>query len=238
VVGNFIHHNGQLGVAGGGGHVLVEDNEIAFNNYAGYRYGWEAGGAKFAYVNNLVLRNNRVHHNNGPGLWTDLNGSDVTYEHNRTQANKVAGILHEISYRAVIRYNTVEGDGYRDAGESSLLYGAGILIASSSDVEVHGNTVSNCMNGIGGTQADRGTAPNGRPYLLRNLSVHNNTITQTTGIAAGIMSSTEFTHAVFTVGNNRFWSNTYILAREDGRYFVWQNRLQTKAQWRQEGKQS
>lgn len=49
VLQNKIHHNGQIGISGGGSNVLIEGNEIAFNNYAGYSFSWEAGGTKFSF---------------------------------------------------------------------------------------------------------------------------------------------------------------------------------------------
>ena len=71
ILNNKIHHNGQIGITGAGTGILVDGNEIDHNNYAGFAYGWEAGGAKFSFTNNLVVRKNFVHDNQGPGLWTD-----------------------------------------------------------------------------------------------------------------------------------------------------------------------
>ena len=61
---NHIHHNGQLGfsVHGSTGTLFV-DNEVAYNNYAGYDWFWEAGGAKFMVTKRLTVRGNFVHHN-------------------------------------------------------------------------------------------------------------------------------------------------------------------------------
>jgi len=87
VLHNRLLHNGQLGIGGGGSNGIVDGNEIAFNNYAGYAYGWEAGGSKFAFTKNLVVRNNYVHDNKGPGLWTDIENENTFYEHNHTKSN-------------------------------------------------------------------------------------------------------------------------------------------------------
>ena len=68
-----VHHNGAIGITGIGDSVLIENTEIAYNNYqlaAGL--GFESGGTKFVKTNGLVLRNNFVHHNKGPGLWLEL----------------------------------------------------------------------------------------------------------------------------------------------------------------------
>jgi len=76
VLHNHTHHNGMYGMSGAGEGPLVEGNEIAFNNTAGYHteHGgcWAAGGAKFVRSNHLVVRGNYVHDNLCTGLWTDI----------------------------------------------------------------------------------------------------------------------------------------------------------------------
>ena len=108
VRGNVVHHNGQLGLSGHGDGSLVEGNEIAWNNTAGYQCLWECGGTKWAETRGLVVRGNWSHDNHGPGMWTDINNVDVLYEDNVVTGNQGYGILHEISYRATIRGNVVE----------------------------------------------------------------------------------------------------------------------------------
>ena len=230
VLSNKILNNGQMGLGGSGANIVVAGNEIAYNNYAGYKYGWEAGGTKFTFTRGLVVRDNFVHDNNGPGLWTDIENQDTLYEHNRTTANKEAGILHEISYHAIIRDNTVENDGYAAPGQTSPWFGGGIVITASQDVEVYGNTVTDCMNGIIGLQPDRKRQAGGG-YFLRNLYVHNNIVTQKTGIAAGIMKSSSFDDSVFTSWNNRFTDNTFHLGSQSGKYFEWMDAAQTLSAW-------
>ncbi len=217
-----VHHNGQLGIGGGGAHVTVQNNDVSFNNYAGYDYGWEAGGLKFAWVQNLVVRKNFSHDNAGPGFWTDINSRYVTYNSNQATRNKVAGILHEISYDATISNNSIWNDGYNPKGDGSLWWGAGILVSNSSNVVIYGNSVTNCMNGIGGILADRGVAPDGQPYLIQNLNVYGNTISQATGIAAGIMKASGFDDSVYTSLNNHFQDNTFNLTNPATYpYFYW-----------------
>ena len=75
VRGNNIHHNGHIGITGGPvSGVLIESNEIAFNNTGSYDSG-HAGGVKIfggsADSTNLVVRGNWVHDNTAHGLlWT------------------------------------------------------------------------------------------------------------------------------------------------------------------------
>ena len=234
VLYNEVIHNGQMGLAGSGENIVVMGNEIAFNNDAGYYYPWEAGGTKFVFTRNLVVRNNYSHDNKGPGLWTDIENAGTLYENNHTARNEGAGIQHEISYQAVIKDNVIENDGYSGfAGKTSPWYGAGIVVAGSSDVEVYGNTVTDCMNGIIGRYPRRELSHEGTPYVLRNLYVHDNTITEDVGTAAGIIKSGGLSDDVFTSWNNRFVNNTFHLVDASNAAFAWMNTLVPMSRWRQ-----
>lgn len=130
---NRINTNGQRGLGGSGASILVENNELAGNNYAGYDPQWEAGATKFVLTDGLVVRHNNVHDNPGVGLWTDIYNDDVTIEYNIVDRNDFAGILHEVSHRAVIRYNLVR-DNYWG-------YNGTLVISTSGPTEVYGNDV-------------------------------------------------------------------------------------------------
>jgi hypothetical protein len=235
VIRNNVHDNGQIGIGGPGRNVLVEGNEIARNNYAGYNFSWEAGGTKFAFTSGLVVRNNWVHDNNGPGLWTDIDNVNTLYESNRTAHNKGAGILHEISFDVVIRHNTVEEDGFNPRA-SGPWFGAGIVVNSSGNVQIYGNQVTNCMNGIIAIQAKRGSSKRSeRPYLVYDLSVHDNVITQRQGVAAALLADPSFGDAPFTGSNNHFAHNTYRLADSNCKCYDWAGGRRNKDGWRAMG---
>eukprot|EP01048_Picozoa_sp_COSAG05_P017448 COSAG05_NODE_2380_length_3151_cov_36.572412_1_plen_469_part_00 len=82
VIGSKLLHNGQQGVhSDRGGGILLADCELAYNNWAGFNTGWEAGAGKFSHQNGLnfsttegtVLRGNFVHDNLGRGLaWPEI----------------------------------------------------------------------------------------------------------------------------------------------------------------------
>lgn len=232
VTNNKLHDNGEIGVVGSGNNILVKGNEIYKNNYAGYGYHWESGGAKIAtYSTHVTFDSNSVHDNMGPGLHGDISDDYFVFENNHTARNVGSGIHYEISYHAVIKNNVVEEDGVLPKGEG-FMYGAGILVSNSSDVEVYGNTVRDCMNGIGGAQADRGTDPKtGLPYELKNFYVHNNSITQQEGYASGIMKANLFDGSVYTLWGNHFKDNTYNLSDPSYLYFYWLGQKWTYAQW-------
>ena len=60
VLDNYVHHNGQLGIGGVGGDVLVAGNEVAHNHTANYAEAWEVHGTKFAVSRNLEFRDNLI----------------------------------------------------------------------------------------------------------------------------------------------------------------------------------
>jgi hypothetical protein len=228
ITANFVHHNGHDGIVASGEAVLVEANEIAYNNAAHFDPGWEGGGAKFVGTRDLVVRGNLVHHNDGPGLWTDGDNIDVLYERNECSDNARMGIFHEISYRAVIRDNIVRRNGL---AFSAWLWGAGILVANSSDVEIYGNTVEENADGIGGIDQKR-TAGRYGPHALSNLSVHDNTVAMRSGWT-GIVQDTG-DDSVFVTRGNRFSGNRYRLGPEPW-YFVWQDAERSESEWKLHG---
>ncbi len=218
---NNVYSNGQLGIGGGGSNFTLQSNQVAYNNYGGYSYYWEAGGVKLSSVRNVRIEYNYSHNNAGPGFWNDINSQWVTYDQNQASGNVEAGIVTEISSYITISNNNIWDDAYNSDG-SGIWWGAGILVENSSNTAIYSNVVSNCMDGIGGVLANRGNDPSGQPYLLENVSVFNNTITQGSGIAAGIVvEGNGFDNSVYTSWNNLFQSNNYVLANPAGNYFYW-----------------
>jgi parallel beta-helix repeat protein len=238
VKGNNIHHNGQMGLTGQGAGILIEDNEIAYNNINGANWAWEGGGSKWVRTTGLIVRGNHSHHNQGPGLWTDIENIDTVYEDNLVEHNLVQGIIHEISYDAIIRNNTVRNNGFGHPATSSY-WGAGIEIWQSPNVEVYGNLVENNAHGIMAMMTPRGSGAFGT-YELRNLFVHDNTIKVTTengrsGLATYGGSGNEF----YTSKNNRFRDNNYTLKNvNQGLHFKWSPGYITAGQWKAAGNDS
>ena len=231
IVGNYLHHNEVYGMTGTGVRMVIEDNEIAFNNYQ-KTSGGNAGGSKWFYTNGLVVRNNYSHDNGGPGLWTDGHNKAVLYDGNRVVNNTESGIKHEASCDAVIRNNTVEGNGFA----SGEWMAGGIRVSLSPDVEVHHNVVSNNRNGVTAVYSHRSYAdtwcsgPDGQ-HQLKNLWVHDNAITMPTG-QTGVVASAA-TDQVFGAWNNRFDRNTYVIGTTT-QPFVWRGD-KTIAEWKAAG---
>ncbi len=235
LTGSKLHHNGQMGMGGGGGDVLVEGNEIAYNNTNGFDAGWEAGGTKFVATDRLVARNNFVHHNNGPGIWLDIDNINFTIDGNTTEDNYSTshaaspGIFIEISYGGVIRNNIVRRNG---AGFNPWLWGAGILVAASggSGLEITGNTVENNEHGVALIQQNRGSGAHGA-YNVQNVWVHDNTIRMARGMTGAVQDWGGT--VIYSGRNNRFERNTYYLSPEAR--FAWMDGERSDAQWRAYG---
>lgn len=226
-----IHHNGQMGVEGTTSGGIMEDCELANNNTANYDPAWEAGGCKFVHSQNVILRRIWSHDNNGPGLWLDGYCTNYLVEGNRVDDNTGPGIFTEINGvgPGVIRDNTCRRNGF---GRGSWLDGAGILVANSKDVEVHGNTVEDNNDGIGGIHTARGTDRDGAKRELRGLWVHDNIIRMKVG-QSGIVGNTSDPY--LTGWGNRFDRNRYQIDPSIARPFKGAPYNATIGEWRASG---
>jgi parallel beta-helix repeat protein len=199
ILNNRVHHNHQLGIAVVGSvGTVVEGNEFGYNNWLGeYDWGWEAGSSKFWETQDLVVRGNWSHHNDGPGLWSDTDNVGTVYENNLVEDNDGPGIFHEVSGRAVIRNNVIRRNGFTSPG---WLWGAGVVIAASDHVDIYGNRVENNFNGISLIQQDR---ENG--HVVANVHVRGNTLVDT-GISGAVTDTGD--DSIFSA-DNWFDGNTY-----------------------------
>ncbi|HBP89349.1 MAG: right-handed parallel beta-helix repeat-containing protein [Nitrospira sp.] len=222
---NHIHHNGQLGIGGAGEQILIEHNEISYNNTQGFNWLLEGGGVKLVNTQDVTLRGNYVHHNVGPGLWADVDNVNILYEENRTADNDGPGIFHEKSQRAVIRNNWSGRNGF---GYPTWLVGAGILVSASSDVEIYGNTVWNNADGIGVVQGTQAVGKFG-PHEVENIFIHDNSISMATGHTGLAVKSQD--PSFFLNRNIRFERNTYVLIGEEKGKFRWMNKILSETQW-------
>jgi hypothetical protein len=120
---------------------LVESNTISYNNYAGYSSSWEAGGTKFVLTDNLKIYKNVSRDNFGPGLWTDIENINTSYEGNLSFNNKADkgdngnGIFHEVSFLANIKCNIVYNNFQTTTQKID------IQISSSKDVYITDNKI-------------------------------------------------------------------------------------------------
>ena len=219
IIGNYVHDNGQMGLGGYGNNILVQGNEIATNGFwSGIDPFWESGGFKFADTDNLVVRGNYSHDNNGAGMWTDTNNIHTLYEDNVVVHNTTSGISHEISYDAIIRNNTLVGNGYGDP--RGWGWGAEINIQNSQNVQVYGNRVemTGGGNGIVLIQQNRGSGTYGT-YTTTGNQIHDNIIVDHDGHGS-IGGFADYNQSGMLNGGNT-WSNNQYFMSDGGSRFEW-----------------
>jgi hypothetical protein len=217
ISGCNIHDNGQIGIAGGGRDILIENNRIWANNLNGFSARWEAGGVKIARGDGVVIRGNDVHDNFGPGLWCDIDCRHVLYEGNRVERNFGAGIMYEISFDAVIRNNVVRHNGI---AEKEWFWGDEVLIAASQGVNVYGNTLAVGAGYCGIMLIDQSRSKErGGKYKTRNNSVQENDMTFEGEACVGGASDAKLgdeNFNIITQGDNFFDKNVYRVPRDSG----------------------
>lgn len=228
---NVIHHNGEMGIGGGGTRgAVVENNEIAFNVWNGTDCGWECGGAKWAVVTGLRVTGNYVHDNQGDGLWTDIGCRDVVFDGNDIEDNLYAGISHEISGTAVISNNILKRNGARSFGWG---WQGQIQIQNSSDTQVFGNTLeldpARGGNGIMIVQQDRGHGE-----LPKRNSIHDNDITMAGGGGAVAGWFADYKPKLFAKSGNLFDHNRYHVTAPGGDFWA-PNDWKSFAAWQATG---
>jgi hypothetical protein len=210
---------------------IVARNQIHHNNpNHAYDMEWEAGGGKATRSSRLLFEANEVYANGGPGLWCDLDCRSVTYTNNRVHHNAWAGIMFEISDGAVIAGNRTWENGW---GKTTWGWGAGILVASSRNVEVYGNVVAWNADGISVISQDRSStyayeAGSSTWNSVVNVYVHSNDIIVTPQASDGtdkhlLAWLQDWGGVMFDAGsNNRGAGNRYWHAlAEPSTRFAW-----------------
>ncbi len=230
--GNYVHHNRQYGIAGGpGDNILIEGNELAWNNTAHYDPNNDAGGSKIvgstAGTKYLTWRRNYVHDNYGQGIWSDGNLRKVSYEENTIENNGGAGIDHEISWDAVIRNNTLRNNNTLEQGQGKSCWSASaIAVNNSQNVEIYGNTVeavgSNAICVVNSTRSE----PAVFPQSLANISVRGNIIKMRGAVSTGMVGDTQ-------PPNVEFSGNTYYV--DSLPRWAYLRSGMTQAQWQAAG---
>ena len=171
LLNNDISRGGQLGIHGTQSiGAKIVGNRIHHNQTEQFETGWEGGGLKMTLQDGLLLAGNEVDNNAGPGLWCDIDCADITISSNRVHHNHQMGIFFEISDGARIDGNSVWENGW---GFTAWGWGAGILIAGSSNTDVYNNTVAWNADGISVISQNRGEA---RWNQVRGNYIHDNTI--------------------------------------------------------------
>lgn len=205
---NRIHHNGQIGIVTGWrsgmtpDDQLIEGNEISHNNTEGFSTGWESGGTKFVRTKRQIVKNNEVHHNEGAGLWWDVDNDGPQILGNRIHHNTREGIKYEVSKNAVIDGNKVWENSRLVTG---WVWGAGINIQSSLGCEVSNNVVAWNGDGIGLVEQSREVDYS----VVTGHYVHDNVVAGKEGALLGWVSDKTDKTMFASNSNNRGANNRY-----------------------------
>ena len=235
---NYIHHNVGSDPTNdrtqGGAfesllaqRALFEDNEVSYN-------GMEQKAA--ALSPNTVFRNNWVHHNQGNGIWYDGENPGSIIEGNTVEDNVSFGIFYEVSGQGVIRNNIIRRNGDN-----------GILIATSHNVEITGNTLEDNFRAINYfincdiLGAEWG-GEIGEEFYVQNLNAHDNTIKVGTrsGSWANALTlwgcdAAETTKFTDGSQNLKFTANHYTVPNVSAGWWVWADVMKTWQQWQSLG---
>jgi hypothetical protein len=164
---NCLTRNGQYGFNAysptGPVDVTLDHNELSHNN----TYDWESriegcgctGGGKFWAVRNAVVTNNYVHDNKGVGLWADNNNRGFLIALNYIADNDEVGLMYETSYNALIRSNTIVGNGHVGGPRNPGFPTGGIYVSEAGAdrrvetrygeaLEISGNLLRDNWSGI------------------------------------------------------------------------------------------
>jgi parallel beta helix pectate lyase-like protein len=263
---NYVHHNRHGGMVSGFGQsgMVVENNEIAFNNTDSIRDEPDSGG-KMVAVQGADYNHNWVHDNYANGIYCDINCYGLNIHHNLVERNVKVGIELEISYDAEIHDNVLRGNGIVD---SRCVDGfrcwftdlGGVLVFDTSNVRVYGNIIEDANgHGIVGRQDDRrrcdtADVNTGRycrgDHIVKNLQVYSNKIkaptsshmysfsdgTRSPFVMVGITGPGELFGGTY---NNQFYSNGYQVPATpglSGNWFKWiGDTVITWSTWRSAG---
>jgi hypothetical protein len=247
VLYNYIHSNGDIGIMGGIGggnpdgsgnaasNLLVEGNEIAYNNFSHVSPHYGAGGGKMLYTTGIVFRGNYSHHNEGSGFHDDTANYGALYDNNISADNTEQGIFHELSYYATMRNNKLLRNGYIHPNGSFWLYGADLLSATSRYVDAYCNTVE--ISAQGGNGLDILTQPRTDELLSEGNTYHHNTVVfdGNSGMVGGARGSKTDPNEVNFFRLNSFDYNSYHLPDLSRQAFAWHDKNNTFAEFQAAG---
>jgi hypothetical protein len=235
LLNNELFNGGQVGFGGYSDNVSVQNNAIHHNNTEQFSPSWEAGGMKITRSHAITINHNHVYMNNGPGIWCDIDCTDVTIGKNSVANNAGVGIFFEISDGARIFENRVWENSWGTSARG-WTYESGILISSSRNAEVYDNIVAWNGDGISIISQCRALLPDGitcdTDHRWNNVSdnyVHHNAIVMNDDPLApynvfslGWVRDIEdengesYSYMFTPQANNRGLENSYWIPRPEG----------------------
>jgi hypothetical protein len=162
------HHNENQGIGGMGPGLKVYNSEFDNNgNVDSASDGGSVSAAGIKATSSMFIYNSYFHDNYWVGVWCDDECGAFEVHDSRFERNGKAGIDDEISSGpAIIEGNTIQNNGILAEANRHT----GLLIVSSANVEVYGNTFGdNVQYGVDIIE-DR------RPPVVSNVRIHDNTM--------------------------------------------------------------
>ncbi len=207
----------------GGQRNQISSNRIYHNNRTGEPDpNADAGGLKATWQDGLTLDGNEVYDNGGAGLWLDAACLNATISNNKVHHNDSAGIMDETSTGTWITGNSAWENGFGPYG-AVWGWGAGILIASSKDDQVWGNTVAWNYAGISVISQNRSDSPG-----LTGTYVHDNLVMAEQPTAGndryGLFWGQDWSGPLYAAAsNNRGATNKFWYPAAENQYarFIW-----------------
>jgi hypothetical protein len=134
---------GHDSLTGGPYNITITGNEISYNDTCDFEgllsnraVGWHKhnpvpeqyrnahcgtvvpdgneGGFKLWQTDGVTIKDNYIHHNWGPGIWTDTDNANTTYTGNTIMDNDGEAIIEEISYNFAITGNYMANNGWAE----------------------------------------------------------------------------------------------------------------------------
>jgi hypothetical protein len=242
VVNNYIHDNGQNGIAGGmatpsepanqsaNSEILIQGNTINHNDYAHFNPGFGAGGIKFGGTSGVVLRGNTIEHNEGAAIHFDESSDNEFVDGNLIVDNSDASALEQElgEGKSTFRNNIVLRNGAK-VNANNWVYQ--IAVRASSGVHAYCNVIEippgKGIGGWGVLAGQRGAskyAPFAYHATFGNYFHHNTVIWD-----PGAEGEVGFRLNDIANQSNFFGTNTppdynsYYLSDKSGNHFVYDN---------------
>jgi hypothetical protein len=104
----------------------------------------DQGGFKLWQTNGVTIRDNYIHNNWGPGIWTDTNNANTTYVGNAITDNDGEAIIEEISYNFAIVDNYIADNGWAVGLSNPGFPTPAIYVSESGSSDVPGCGEASC----------------------------------------------------------------------------------------------
>ncbi|MEM6785569.1 MAG: T9SS type A sorting domain-containing protein, partial [Bacteroidota bacterium] len=128
---------------------LLVDSKLYRNNTKFYEPGWEAGGIKMSYTQEMVLRRVEARENRGPAIWFDALNYRNVIEGCTVQDNWFVGILLEYyTIDSLVQHNLITGTRRLDLF-NNFSVGSGLMTQMAPrNTLVHNTVTGNDGNGV------------------------------------------------------------------------------------------